>query len=724
MSATTRRLMRRPRTLSASWPTGLAILAAALYVAGAVANPTHSEWLTFGPAGLLVAACGWLAWRARDADESVDFQLERSVLFVTTGFVLVRAASSFALELYPLIYLLLAFLVTFQAPRAAVGAIGTALVLEWGSHWLGTPVGAAQFEAGLSLQETVDWTVLGPRTGFIALFGGLSYLVHGAEVLERRRRHRKRVEEEREQMIERAREFRLLHSGRVGADGAERREADEMALLDAVEAVQHTTYVSLSLLKTALDCHTCVLLWFDVAAEKLHIKELVSDSDAVVEEPLDPAKGVVGAITRRREPVDLADLRSDFRGIPYYRRREDVAHFAGVPVIEKGHLRGVLCVDRREGKAFSSADIAVVEEAAAYILRAVENERIFTSIEKTKYELGRFFEASRRLNGVLTPDEVYEVALESIDDIVEYDFAAVTLVDEESGAHRIEAVDRAEDFDERVDEWAGRSFEPNNGLVSMAIKNGHYLPYGGRVRDREPLIFSQEERLRDVDSMLILPLMVHDEAIGTLVVCHRAADQFGSQRREMLEVVGNQVAISLQNARLYSRMQQMATTDGLTGLDNHRSFQSKLEETIARHRRTEEPFGLILTDIDHFKEVNDTYGHPVGDEVLRQVSRVFKESLREVDVPCRYGGEEFAIILEDTDRKTALEVAERLRTEISALEFQSPQGPFQCTISLGVSIWPTDGTEKQPLIDVTDRALYHSKEHGRDRVTSAADIPH
>jgi diguanylate cyclase (GGDEF)-like protein len=725
MSATTRSLTRRPQTIEASWPTGLAMLGALLYVVGYVGNPSLPLPINIAAAVVLLGVCvwsGWRAWSLRGADKSVAFQLERSVLYVTTAFVLVRSLYAFGVDTYPLVYLLLAFLVTFQERQAAIGAVVAALVLEWGSQLLGTSAGAAEIAAGFELQQQLDWASLTTRTAFIGLFGFLSYGVHGTEVLERRRRHRREVEEEREKMLRQAREYRLLNSGRVDAAAGDRTQAEEMAVYDAVEAVQHTTYVSLSLLKTALQCHTCVLLWFDVRGENLHIKELVSDSDGIVEGDIKPAKGVIGGISRRREPVNLENLRNGFRGIPYYRDPQAIKHFLGVPVIENGHLRGVLCADRKGGMPFSSTDVNVAEEAAAYILRAVENERMFTSIERTKFELGRFFEASRRLNGVLTPQDVYEVALESIAGIVEYDLAAITVFDEADNLHRIEALDHTGAFGVDVDDWQGKTFGENSGLVAMVVKNCHYLPYGGQVRESDPVIFTRDERLDAVRSMLVLPLITHDEPIGTLVICHKEAGQFGSERREMLEVVGNQVAISLQNARLYAQMEEMATTDGLTGLANHRSFQSKLDEVIARHRRTEEPFGLILTDIDHFKSVNDTYGHPVGDEVLRQVSRVFKESLREVDVPCRYGGEEFAIILEDTDRQGAMTIANRLRESVAALEFQSDQGPFQCTISMGVTIWPTDERDKQPLIDLTDQALYYSKEHGRNRVTSAEEL--
>src|SRR5690606_27337370 len=154
------------------------------------------------------------------------------------------------------------------------------------------------------------------------------------------------------------------------------------------------------------------------------------------------------------------------------------------------------------------------------------------------------------------------------------------------------------------------------------------------------------------------------------------------------------------------KMEKMASLDGLTGLANRRTFQEKLSEAMARHKRSGRSFGLIIMDIDHFKSVNDTYGHPVGDEVLREVGKLFKACLREVDVPARYGGEEFVVILEETELAAGRQVAERLRVEMSKLVFQTEKGPLQCTISMGYAVGPFDSSDPQTLIDLADQALY------------------
>lgn len=656
----------------------------------------------------------WMTTRDDESDLSLDMQMAAAVL--TTSFVVADIAGSFGIDFFPVIYLILAILVAFQPRAVGIASVIFALALTlapWAvATWL-----SDIWLAGEVVFETAEVLT---RTGFVVVFGSLASIVHGAEVLERRRRHRLEVEEERASLLRQARELRLLSTRRVDVE-VSREEKVELITRDAVDAVNHAIFVSLSLLKTGLNCNTCILLWFDVRGEQLRIKELISESDSIVESSIDPAKGVIGGITRRREAMRLDGLKPGFRGFVYYRENPSVTDFVGVPVLEDGHLRGVLAVDRVGNHPFTDDEVELVEHMAEYVVRAVENERTFASIEKSKHELGRFFEASRRLNGALSPSEVYEVALESAQEIVPYHFAAITLVDEDTGIHSIVAVDGTDVFED-ADEWQSLEFEANSGLVSMVVKNRHYLPFGGVLRDESPVVFERDQDLTGLNSLLVLPLLVQDKTIGTFIVGHCEPNRFPGERREMLEVVSNQVAVTLQNARLYSQMEEMASTDGLTGLANHRTFQSKLDEAIARHRRMKKPFATLLTDIDHFKDVNDTHGHPIGDEVLRQVSKCFQNNLRETDFPARYGGEEFAIILEDTELEGAMVIAERLRSELKKLVFQGVDGPFSCTISIGVGYWPSDSEDKQTLVEYTDQALYHSKHNGRDRVTAYQSI--
>ena len=724
MKTTTRSSIEpRGQNRSHRWVIAAALLVLALYVAGwvgVVAGPVAVELTVVG---LLVGWLGFEAIRERRKGGSADLKettMAAALAGVAAAFVASRwLGGVVGWEAYALVALAVAWVVSTSSVRTGALAVAVVLGVEGASHWLGT---ATAVSPGISPVESaagINWELLAMRAAVVIGFAAVVWALVGRREHRRRKVWERQVDHERRQLLEEARQFRLIHAGR-SESSLDRRDARELIVRDAVDAVQHTVFVTLQLVKTALRAHTVVLLWFDVRGDQLHIKELVSDSDDIVEAAIDPAEGIIGGITRQRDMVAVSELREDYRGLSYYRNSPKVTEFAGVPVIENGHLRGVLCVDRAADRPFDEEEKQIIGEAADYVLRIVENERMVASIEQTRFEVGRFYEASRRLNEVLTPRQVYQVALESVRQIAAYDFAAITTYDVETDHHQVAQVDG--DAVDTDGQWQQVQFDSNQGLVSMVVRNRHYLPVGGRLRDPSTQVLTEDEDFSALESLLVLPLISQDQAVGTMIIGHRSGGEFPTQRREMLEVVANQVATALQNARMYDEMETMAKYDALTGLANRRRFETKLEEAMARHLRAGRPFGLVLTDIDHFKSVNDTYGHPVGDEVLETLGELFAEQMREVDVPARYGGEEFALILEDTDLEGARQVAERLRQAVADLEFQTDQGPLQCTISLGIAIGPWDSDDPHTLVDLADQALYHSKETGRDRVTVYREI--
>jgi diguanylate cyclase (GGDEF)-like protein/PAS domain S-box-containing protein len=163
---------------------------------------------------------------------------------------------------------------------------------------------------------------------------------------------------------------------------------------------------------------------------------------------------------------------------------------------------------------------------------------------------------------------------------------------------------------------------------------------------------------------------------------------------------------------LNQKLQSLAVTDGLTGLHNHRAFQDYLEEQFQVAMRNKQPLALILMDVDHFKQYNDTYGHQAGDEVLRQVAQILQTNVREGDFVARYGGEEFVVVLPRTDLESAVAVAERLRRAIESAEWSLRP----VTGSFGVASIRPDMETRQELIEAADQALYQAKKNGRNRV--------
>jgi diguanylate cyclase (GGDEF)-like protein len=172
----------------------------------------------------------------------------------------------------------------------------------------------------------------------------------------------------------------------------------------------------------------------------------------------------------------------------------------------------------------------------------------------------------------------------------------------------------------------------------------------------------------------------------------------------------------MENLSLYMTTEELARKDPLTGLFTHRSFQDKLDEEILVSARTKKPLSLAILDIDHFKKINDTYGHQSGDEVLKKLAEVISINVREVDFVARYGGEEFAVIMPQISKKDALNILNDIRNKVRSMEFYSGNQRFGITLSMGVGEFPMEATSKNQIIRVSDERLYKAKKDGRDRI--------
>ena len=173
---------------------------------------------------------------------------------------------------------------------------------------------------------------------------------------------------------------------------------------------------------------------------------------------------------------------------------------------------------------------------------------------------------------------------------------------------------------------------------------------------------------------------------------------------------------------MYTEMEKLATIDGLTQIANHRKFQDILTQELERSQRYNSPLTLLLLDIDHFKKFNDTYGHPVGDLVLQQVAKALQGSIRTTDYCARYGGEEFVVVLIQADEIQSRVLAERIRAAVENLQIPNENQVLRVTVSIGSATCPSDAGTKQELIDNADKAMYFSKQGGRNRVSYFSQI--
>ena len=650
-------------------------------------------------------------------------ELEVGILPLTAVYVLFMATGGVESALYPLVYLLVSVLMVLHRDRwAATGWIVAVIVLELALWRSSTPA--------------MPWRLVAVHLSFVVMFAAANVLVLSGLVARLRRAQDRDVREEIERMRQEARDFRLIATQLPLQSRARRREDEELRMAQgAVESIHTHLFHTLELLRTSLDLQTCVLLWTtdreSSASSRgepaMVIKEVATICDAVRERAALAGLGPLSGVARTGKPLRLKSLAGS-RPLPYYEGGGNVTDLCVVPLVEGINLRGLLCADRTNDRVFTPDEETRLNQAAAHLLRIVEHERVFAAIERGKYEQEQFYRASELLNQALTVEDVYHTTFAAVRAIAAYDLAVVSSYDAQFGTHRVLAVDARSHDDENRRSWAEVAdklreleFADGSGLVAMAVKNRHYMPASAELTDADTVVFTARTRLRRARSVLVLPLIRGEQVMGAITLAASKTGAFATQTRDMLGVISNQVTVSLQNARLYQSMEQRATTDGLTGLTNHRSFQERLEQLHALSERTGHSYSVILTDIDHFKSINDTYGHPVGDQVLKRVSAMLVGRVRKVDIVARYGGEEFVLVLPDTDGTGAAHFANRLREDIAAMTVASEHGSFSVTISMGVAQFPRDGKDRQSLIERADQALYQAKAGGRNRVEQWSD---
>ncbi len=223
--------------------------------------------------------------------------------------------------------------------------------------------------------------------------------------------------------------------------------------------------------------------------------------------------------------------------------------------------------------------------------------------------------------------------------------------------------------------------------------------------------------------LFIIPLTAHDYRWGLLVLERPAHHEpFTRADYQLVRVLVEHLAILLENMRLYRQTMDLAVRDGLTGLLNHRRLHERMKEELSRSLRYHHPMALLMIDVDYFKRYNDTYGHQQGDELLRILAETLQYNVRQTDIVGRYGGEEFAIILPETDKQSAVVLAQRLCDTVARTPFPGVPGgpPTRCTISVGVASYPEDGLTVSELVAAADSALYRAKRYGKNRVVMAS----
>lgn len=274
--------------------------------------------------------------------------------------------------------------------------------------------------------------------------------------------------------------------------------------------------------------------------------------------------------------------------------------------------------------------------------------------------------------------------------------------------------------DEAV-KYSGASFKLSEGVTGVAAQRKELI-YVQDIRKEERYLH-YKSTTRDQGSLVSAPIVAKDRLLGVLNLHKPVIEAFNETELQLIRATTNQLAVAIENSQLYEKTRTLSNTDELTSIPNRRYFHTILRREFALAQRYNSAFSIIMVDIDHFKRYNDTFGHLNGDLALTRVANILLQNTRGIDLVARFGGEEFIILLSNTNKESAYLVAEKLRNAVANENFLLPgpdneSGAEAMSISLGIAEYPTDSNGLDALVEKADRALYAAKASGRNRTVS------
>ena len=584
--------------------------------------------------------------------------------------------------------------------------------------------GAAALAALLTVLETAaggfgQWKVaVASSLGYAALVGA----VHLAQTVQKSRLSAARAELARlRHGIDELEDAAPGAHQPVGPAGMALKDVSEDARrarrVDRAEELDQALERVVALARRSLGAHAACYFDFNRAEEKAFLRA-ADGPDSLLRDTVAPLRSDPFAfVLDRGQSFYATDFKRLLWRLPYYRGEVKVGTLLAVPVRLADIVRGLLVADRLEIQGFTGPEPALLEAFAELIADTIRTTTASDRREEIGTEFKAVYEVSRQIAGLDQPAQIRQRLLACARDLLAPEGGAVVTINPSGTAYSVDnSLGWVEGFEGRQvalleETWTAWMLKQDD--PALLLDDVH-----GSGSKRRPILVLDEGSGR-AESILAVALRSRNEVLGAIVLTGRKGG-FDSTGQRVLTILANQAAGALRVGQLIQQANDTAMRDGLTGLYNRRAFDKHLEENIGREGRISGRFALVLLDIDHFKKLNDTFGHPAGDATLRHISKVMAAHLRAADQAARFGGEEFALILPGTEETGALQLAERVRAAIEKSHLVFDAARLAVTVSLGVAVWPRDGEPKADLIAAADRALYAAKQAGRNRVMVAA----
>ena len=405
--------------------------------------------------------------------------------------------------------------------------------------------------------------------------------------------------------------------------------------------------------------------------------------------------------------------------VPHFNQVHENNHliysWLGVPLTIQNQPIGILSLDGHTINQFTEEHERLVTAFADQVAIGLENARLYEGAVQAASRFETLYKLSQIISANVRSEEIYPAIHEATSELMETEFFSISLVNEKAGLiEDVYMVDRGEPV--------SLSSRPlGQGLFGKVLETGHALLYNtftdDMIAESGAVVIGDPEEDDISQSVLVVPLKIGARLVGVVSAQSYKQYAYTDTDVELLELLGANAAIAIENARLFSEVQELAVTDPLTGLYNRRKLVELGESEFTRSARYDRELSAIMLDCDGFKRVNDTYGHTVGDQVLKRLGEIALSCVRKADILARYGGDEFMILLPETGISEALVVADRLRESVTFAPFATNAGNLPFSVSVGVASLEKSVHNLGQLLDRADFASYVSKDTGGNRVT-------
>jgi diguanylate cyclase (GGDEF)-like protein len=519
--------------------------------------------------------------------------------------------------------------------------------------------------------------------------------------------------------------------------GAERNDSVEPV---GVKALKSEIRNTLGILCDLVPNHS-IVLYMKMDDGLYAITDFISKSKDYIDrgQRLSFRGGYLGWVLKTKTQVLITSIKNVRKNLIYYNKNVPIKALLATPLYFKGDreksegvesIFGMLVVDSFQQDAFGDKEKLIVSLISDRIVEIIDRFLLSEKVYLSSQELNSFYDFTQKLNSTSDVDVILDHIIDTLTRLFEADFVGVSLVDKEGGYSNLKRVS-----DGMKGHLEDKEIPHDDTLIGFVAESGKHFHFDDiSARSQYRSVFGKEIDfalgMKNIKSVLIYPFHetyqdvdnVGQVVLGSVVIGRRTKNPFNEGEISLAKIICRESAKSMTSSLNFQKVKELAIRDGLTGLYNHRHFQEMLSYTIVHSDRYSAQASLLMIDVDDLKVINDTYGHQAGDTVLSSIGNILSETLRKVDIPARYGGDEFAVILPNTNKTGSIAVAEKIRSRLKRVSLRSDSRELQVTFSIGIATYPQCAASKELLIEKTDRALYESKNNGKNKITHYEDI--